>query len=329
MRQDQFIARHEPEWQALDAWLEHSTAIRRGQATQDLALATADVPQRYRRLCQQLALARRRGYSPALIDRLAQLVERSHTLIYRPPRPRWWRAVSFVVSTFPAEVRAQKGWMIASALLLFGPMIAMIAAVHWQPELALSVFDIDQLAEMEHMYDPANKERIGRDSGTDLMMFGYYIMNNISIGFRSFASGLFVGVGSVVTLVANGVIIGTVAGHLTEIGYGGPFWRFVVGHSAPELLAIVIAGGAGMRLGYALIAPGSLTRIGALLAAGRIGARLVLGVFVMLLAAAFIEAFWSSIANFPDLVKFGSGALVWLIVLVWLGFGGRGRADAA
>ena len=49
----------------------------------------------------------------------------------------------------------------------------------------------------------------------------------------------------------------------------------------------------------------------------------------MLLAAAFIEAFWSSIAHFPDLVKFGSGALVWLIVLVWLGFGGRGRADAA
>jgi len=197
-----------------------------------------------------------------------------------------------------------------------------------QPELAHSVFDIEQLAQMEHMYDPANDDRIGRDSGTDLMMFGHYIMNNISIGFRSFASGLLVGIGSVLVLVSNGVMIGTVAGHLTGIGYGGPFWRFVVGHSAPELLAIVISGGAGMRLGFALIAPGQLGRVAALLAAGRIGARLILGVFVMLLAAAFIEAFWSSIAALPDVVKYGSGGAIWLTVLVWLGFGGRGRVHA-
>ena len=37
----------------------------------------------------------------------------------------------------------------------------------------------------------------------------------------------------------------------------------------------VISGGAGMRLGFSLIAPGQLTRVAALLAAGRIGARLM------------------------------------------------------
>lgn len=263
-----------------------------------------------------------------LIERLGQLVERTHTLLYRPPNPRWWRAVGFIISEFPAAVRAQWGWMLASALLFFLPFFAMIVAVQVQPELAHSVFDIEQLAQMEQMYDPSNEDRIGRDSGTDLMMFGHYIMNNISIGFRSFASGLLVGLGSVMVLVSNGVMLGTVAGHLTGIGYGGPFWRFVVGHSAPELLAIVISGGAGMRLGFALIAPGQLSRVAALLAAGRIGARLILGVFVMLLAAAFIEAFWSSIARLPDVVKYGSGGAIWLLVLGWLGFGGRGRVDA-
>lgn len=329
MRQDQFVARHDADWQALSAWLDAAgRRPRAAAAATDAPCDDTEVPRRYRRLCQQLALARRRGYSPMLIERLAQLAERTHTLMYRPPNPRWWRAIAFIVSEFPAEVRAQWGWMLASALLLFGPMLAMIAAVLWQPELAHSVFDIEQLAQMEHMYDPANTDRLGRDSGTDLMMFGHYIMNNISIGFRSFASGLLVGIGSVLVLVSNGVMIGTVAGHLTGIGYGGPFWRFVVGHSAPELLAIVISGGAGMRLGFALVAPGQLSRVAALLAAGRIGARLVLGVFVMLLAAAFIEAFWSSIAALPDLVKFGSGAAIWLLVLGWLGFGGRGRVHA-
>ena len=328
MRQDRFIARHDADWIALATWLDQADRRKR-DAGAESSLRDSDVPQRYRRLCQQLALARRRGYSPMLIERLAQLVERTHTLMYRPPNPRWWRAIAFIASEFPAEVRAQRGWMLASALLLFGPMLAMIAAVLWQPEIAHSVFDIDQLAQMEQMYDPSNDDRLGRDSGTDLMMFGHYIMNNISIGFRSFASGLLVGLGSVVVLVSNGVMIGTVAGHLTGIGYGAPFWRFVVGHSAPELLAIVISGGAGMRLGFALIAPGQLSRVAALIAAGRIGARLILGVFVMLLAAAFIEAFWSSIASLPDVVKYGSGAAIWLVVLGWLGFGGRGRVHAS
>ena len=329
MRQDQFIARHEADWQALAAWLDVADQRKPNAAVSDAGCNAADVPGRYRRLCQQLALARRRGYSPMLIERLGQLVERTHTLLYRPPNPRWWRAIGFIVSEFPAEVRAQWGWMLASGLLFFLPFFAMIVAVQVQPELAHSVFDIEQLAQMEQMYDPARPDRIGRDSGTDLMMFGHYIMNNISIGFRSFASGLLVGLGSVIVLVSNGVMIGTVAGHLTGIGYGGPFWRFVVGHSAPELLAIVISGGAGMRLGFALIAPGQLSRVAALLAAGHIGARLILGVFVMLLAAAFIEAFWSSIARLPDLVKYGSGGAIWLLVLAWLGFGGRGRVHAA
>ena len=102
----------------------------------------------------------------------------------------------------------------------------------------------------------------------------------------------------------------------------------MVAHSAPELLAIVISGGAGMRLGFALIAPGQLGRVASLLAAGRVGARLILGVFVMLLGAAFIEAFWSSIASFPDWLKFGSGAMIWALVLAWLALGGRGRVHA-
>src|SRR3546814_8966695 len=61
------------------------------------------------------------------------------------------------------------------------------------------------------------------------------------IGFRTFAGGLLAGVGSLLVLVFNGVMFGTVAAHLQGIGHGGPFWRFVVGHAAPELSAIVVA----------------------------------------------------------------------------------------
>ncbi|WP_164133269.1 stage II sporulation protein M, partial [Stenotrophomonas maltophilia] len=119
-----------------------------------------------------------------------------------------------------------------------------------------------------------------------------------------------------------------VAGHLQHIGHGGPFWRFVAGHGAFELTAIVIAGGAGLQLGMKLLAPGRRSRLDALVDGGRIGARLCLGVAFMLLVAAFIEAFWSSIAEVPAWTKLGVAGVLWAGVLLWLWRGGRGGGHA-
>ena len=77
-----------------------------------------------------------------------------------------------------------------------------------------------------------------------------------------------------------------------------------------------------------LLAPGRRRRIDALVEGGIIGARLCLGVAAMLLVAAFIEAFWSSTQSIPAAVKYSVSGVLWTLVAVWLGFGGRGVADA-
>jgi uncharacterized membrane protein SpoIIM required for sporulation len=332
MRQEDFQRHHQAEWAALDLWLmargrpQHNQR----QLDQEGLISDLEFPPLYRRICQHLALSERRGYSALLIERLLDLAHRGHLVLYRPPPPRMHRIVSFFAADFPRLVRAQWRAMTVAAVLFFLPLLLMIGLLQWRPELAHSLFDIQQLAEIESMYDPADSDnRLGRKSGTDMMMFGYYIWNNVSIGFRTFASGLLFCVGAIFVLITNGIMIGGVAGHLTAIGYGEPFWRFVVGHSAPELLAIVIAGGAGLQIGFALIAPGRRTRGRALVEAGIIGAKLVLGVFAMLVFAAFIEAFWSSIGWMPNVIKFSVGGLMWLTILLWLWRGGRGAADAS
>ncbi|HRO28362.1 MAG TPA: stage II sporulation protein M [Luteimonas sp.] len=330
MRQDAFVARHEAEWRDFETWLvrrgEVSARLRRARPTD--GLRDDEVPARYRRLCQQLALARRRGYSPQLGERLQALMQRGHDVLYRAPPPPWRRALRFLVAGFPRLVRAQRGCLWLATALLALPTLALFFAVQQWPELVHSVFTPQDLARLEAMYDPADpSHKLGRESGTDMAMFGHYIMNNISIGFRTFAAGLLAGVGTALVLVSNGVMFGVVAGHLQAIGHGDPFWRFVAGHSAPELVAIVIAGAAGLRLGLALLAPGRLRRVDALAEAGRVGAQLCLGILVMLLFAAFVEAFWSSTGSIPAPLKFGVGALLWILVLGWLALGGRGRGD--
>ena len=64
----------------------------------------------------------------------------------------------------------------------------------------------------------------------------------------------------------------------------------------------------------------------ALVIAGREGAQIALGCFVLLVAAAFIEAYWSSIGWMPSPVKFGVGGLLWALILAWLWRGGRRAA---
>jgi uncharacterized membrane protein SpoIIM required for sporulation len=329
MRQEHFIVRHEAEWLAFEEWLDARAARpRRARADRGWrGLADEDVSAAYRRLCQQLGLARRRGYSPQLVGRLQELMQRGHAVMYRPPLPHWRRAFEFFLADMPRLVRAESGVMWAALVLFAIPLVASFIAVQVKPELIHTLMNTQQVAELEAMYDPASST-LGRGAESDLMMFGHYIMNNISIGLRTFASGLLAGLGPVLALAFNGVMIGAVAGHLQASGHGEPFWRFVAGHSAFELSAIVIAGGAGLRLGLGLLAPGRQRRVDALIEGGRRGAWLCLGVFAMLLAAAFIEAFWSSIGWIPAVVKYSVGGALWALVLAWLWFGGRDRHAA-
>lgn len=327
MRQELFVRRHQAEWIALEQWLDAragSARKARAHRREWHGLRDYEMPERYRRLCQQLALARRRGYSPVVTDRLQQLMQRGHAVLYRTPAPRWRRAVEFLLAGFPRLVRAEKGVMLAATLLFVVPAVAIYVAIQIQPDLSSALYDAVQLANFEDMYDPNDPRRaLGRDDGTDVAMFGFYIWNNISIGFRVFASGLLVGLGPIASLASEGIRGGAVASHLQAVGHGDPFWRFICGHAAFELTAIVIAGGAGLRLGLNLIAPGQRRRVDALADGGRRGALLCVGVLVMLLVAAFIEAFWSSIGWMPASIKYSVAALLWTAVFVWLFAGGR------
>jgi uncharacterized membrane protein SpoIIM required for sporulation len=165
-----------------------------------------------------------------------------------------------------------------------------------------------------------------RMASTDWVMFGYYIRNNISVSFQCFAGGLFVGVGSIFFLAVIGAFGGAIAGYLAERGLSTTFFSFVATHSAFELTAIVLSGAAGLRIGHALLAPGRLTRLQALILASREVVVILYGVTAMLVVAAAVEAFWSSASWLAPTLKYGVASLCWAAVLGYLLFQGR-RAD--
>ena len=64
MRQDDFVARYQVEWDALGRWLDVRARPKRRSTATGTDVDDMEFTSRYRRVCQHLAIARRRGYSP-------------------------------------------------------------------------------------------------------------------------------------------------------------------------------------------------------------------------------------------------------------------------
>jgi uncharacterized membrane protein SpoIIM required for sporulation len=324
----QFETRYEPSWVELErglAALEGGRQARKTAAGATPAPGAARVAQLYRQCCEHLALARERAYPPHLVDRLEALTARAHQRIYRRRDFGLGALRDLALVDAPAAVRAL-GWHLGVVALVFVlPIILMGAATWVDPHFVLTVVDAQQVRMFDGMYGPEAGEHLGRTSGDDWQMFGFYIMHNVGISFQCFAAGLMLGIGSLVMVGYNGLLFGAIAGFLVTRGDSERFFSFVVTHSAFELTAIVLSGAAGLKLGHAVLAPGRLTRTQALMRAARETSPVVACFVAMLLIAAALEAFWSSAGWIAPGVKYAVGGTCWALVFAYLGLQGRGH----
>ncbi|WP_226664413.1 stage II sporulation protein M [Microbulbifer aggregans] len=322
MKQKEFEARHQILWQQLEHWL---AGYEKGTGAESEVIS--DLPASYRRLCQHLAVAKERQYTSGLIARLNQLVMECHQRLYQQKSVSSNRWLEFIFGGFPRALREQAQFVWLACALFLAPALVMGLGCYWNDALIYAVMSPEQVTQFESMYDPAN-DVLGRERGSDsdLMMFGFYIKNNIGIAFRTFASGILFGLGSIFFLVFNGIYLGAVFGHISRVGFASTFYPFVIGHGAFELTAIVFAGAAGLRLGHALVNPGQLRRIHALRNAGRDAMKIMYGTFLMLVIAAFLEAFWSSSTQLDISVKLAVGGFFWLLVIGYCVLAGRQHA---
>jgi uncharacterized membrane protein SpoIIM required for sporulation len=316
MKQEAFERERGPHWQHFERALSELDAQRK----------VVDFPRRYRLLCQDLVLARDRRFEAALVERLNALALRGHQHLYGA-RTRGGGFIDLFLREFPRAVRREWRLCLLMCLFFYGSGGGVFALTRQTPDLVYSLVGPGQIAQMEEMYDPS-AEHYGkpRAASEGVGMFFFYVGNNVSVAFRTFAGGILFGVGSLLVILINGLLLGGVAGHIANIGYGETFFPFVVGHGSFELSAIVLAGVAGMRMGLALIVAGPRSRAVALRESTHRSVPILYGMTGMLLFAAVIEALWSGQPAIPEIVRYWVGAGLWAVVVLWLGLGGRRQA---
>jgi uncharacterized membrane protein SpoIIM required for sporulation len=313
---ERFVGRRQDRWSRLERQLAHPPAT---------GAEWSEFAEGYRAVCSDLATARSLGLPPDVRSYLDELAGRAHNQLYSVRPTSLGRSIlRDALSGFPRALRANLGFFLLASALFYGPLILGVVATMADPEFAPRVLGAEQLEEMETMYSGD----LARGTSADAQMAGFYVFNNVGIAFRVFATGVGFGVGSMFYLIYNGLVIGTVLGYLGSVGLGGTLLEFTSGHSAWELTAICVAGSAGLRMGWALVATGGRTRIGSLWAIRTTLYRLILGTTLMLFVAASIEGFWSA-GPMPRAGKFAFGAVQIVVVAAWLTLGGRGGSDAS
>ena len=155
-------------------------------------------------------------------------------------------------------------------------------------------------------------------------MAGFYVLNNVGIAFRCFATGILFGIGSLFYSIYNGLMIGVVLGWVIRAGHGANILTFICGHGPFELTAIVISAGAGLQMGWALVETNGLTRMGSLRRQGQELGHLIIGAGAMLVIAAGLEGYWSPSGLAPQ-IKWAASGVAIVFVTAWLSLGGRPR----
>jgi uncharacterized membrane protein SpoIIM required for sporulation/uncharacterized RDD family membrane protein YckC len=311
---ERFVTRKRDSWEAFRTLAAQAERVGLKQ------LGAAEIPAfaaRYREVAADLARARTYGVDPRVLEYLERVVSAGHNALYGRHIGHRVHVGRLVLRELPAAVVAARAYVVTALLAFVVPAMTGYVLIRERPAIAEQVLPDEMLARAragaEHraqgmgyaqapsMYLPVVASRI--------------ITNNVQVAFLGFAFGITAGIGTLLLLVFNGLFFGAVLGLFANYGLAGWLLTFVAGHGVLELSAIFIAGGAGLLVARALLAPGDLTRRDALVLAGRQAVRLVGAAVLLLALAGTIEGLLSA-SDAPAPFKLAtSGATVVLLIL--------------
>jgi len=164
-------------------------------------------------------------------------------------------------------------------------------------------------------------QSLGESVDQESALASQIFTNNIGVTFYAFSGGLLLGLGTLYILLQNGVMLGVVAGLAIGAGNGRVFFELVSAHGVLELSCIIVSGAAGLRMGWAIIDPGTRPRGVALRQEVRAAIEIILGTAPWLVVAGLVEGFLTpSGTGLPTVLAVGLslGAIYWGLVL-WRG----------
>ncbi|MGI9601284.1 MAG: stage II sporulation protein M [Acidimicrobiales bacterium] len=314
---DRYIAAHEGTWARLQSMSARAQTSLRSMDPREID----ELVVLYQQASTHLSFVRTHYRDPALVGRLTALVGDARAQIYGTKSRSSRSFTRFFTELFPAAVWTLRWFMVASAAWLLVPALAVGIWIANSDE-ALEATGSEALREayVEEDFEAYYSSQAAGEFSAEVLI------NNIQVSFLAFALGFTFGVGTALILAFNGVNLGVAAGLFYAADQEAKFWGLILPHGLLELTAVIVAGGAGLALGAAMINPGDRPRVQALAEEGRRSATVVLGLMLAFIVAGLIEGFVTP-SSLPTFTRVAIGVLAVGVFLAWIV--GQGPAAAA
>ena len=166
------------------------------------------------------------------------------------------------------------------------------------------------------------------DSASGMSAFAAQLFtNNSSVCILAFALGFAFGIPSLLLLVQNMALLGAFLWLYNSQGLLPEFSAWLAVHGTTEFFAIMLSSAAGIHIGRKMAFPGRRSILSAASEAGQRGAQVMVGVVLMLIFAAVLEAFPRQLASTET-----RGLIGGFMLIFWLTYFfafGRNREAAA
>jgi len=314
---DAFVATNQDSWQRL------ADLTRRARKLRSMHPAELDeMVGLYQRASGHLAQARLAyGADEMIVGRLTSIVGDAHGVIYRRRETNPGRAVArFLWLTFPAAAWRIRWFILVAALVTLVPWAVFQVWIGVSPEaFELSADEAVRTSYIENDFEAYYSSQPAQNFASQVFF------NNVRVAILAFASGILLCVFTLFILAFNGANVGMAGGLFTHVGEWERFWGLILPHGLLEISAVIVAGAAGLRLGWSVIAPGDTTRWRAVTAQGSDVGNVVIGLVIAFGVAGIIEGFVTG-QPWPTSIRVGIGVIAFVAFWGWTIVYGRRAA---
>jgi uncharacterized membrane protein SpoIIM required for sporulation len=311
-----FVVTERPFWAELERLLQRLEANPDGRMTLE---QLRHFHRLYERTAADLAKINTFSAEPETRRYLENLVARAYGEVHEShARHSRFHPMEWFLQTLPRTFRRHiRAFYLSLAVTLAGCAFGGLA-------IAFDPASKPVLMPFPHLLQDPAKRVAEEEKATEDPLGGYktsfsaYLMtHNTRISISTLALGMTYGIGSILMLFYNGIMLGAVAVDYIRAGQTKFLLGWLMPHGVIEIPAILIAGQAGLVLALALIGWGKRIPLRARLrTVSQDLVTLIFGVAVLLVWAGFVEAFLSQyhepIIPYPAKIAFGALELVLL-----------------
>jgi uncharacterized membrane protein SpoIIM required for sporulation len=257
----------------------------------------------YIHVMNDLAFAQTYYPKSKTIKYLNSLAAQAHLKIYQTKKMEKNQLIRFFKTDVPMIMYNYRKYLYISFAFFFLFVLVGVISAHNDisfVRLILGDHYVNMTLENIENGEPMAVYKSGSTWGSHIGI----TLNNLRVGLFNYILGIFGGVGTIVVMFQNSVMLGSFQYFFYEYGVFGESLRSIWIHGAMEIFAIIVEAMAGLILGTSFLFPKTFSRMRAFKVGFKDSFKILISTFPFTIAAGFLEGYITRLSpNMPNVIS--------------------------